>query len=113
MLETHSRVASLCGSEQWATAAMGREIWEFCALNPEVRGIFDDAVTLWLKSHECIGHAIFVLMTREIPPHFAGEAELLGSVARDLLRLLANWQWVLTSGMLSTWQLLRYENASI
>jgi len=111
MLETHSRVASLCGSEQWATAAMGPQIWEFCALNPEDRGIFDDAVTLWLKSHECIGHAIFVLMTRQIPPHFAGEAKLLGSFARDFLRLLAQWQWVLSSGMLSTWQLLRYESA--
>jgi len=112
VLAIDAEVAKSSGNQQWSTAAAGPVIGNFCAHNPASRAIFDRAISLWVKSYEAIQHAVFVLLTHEIPLEFAAYAEVLGSEARNLQDILCKWQWVVPSGMLSEWQSHRWRSAT-
>ncbi|KAL4524569.1 hypothetical protein Ndes2437B_g03646 [Nannochloris sp. 'desiccata'] len=95
MVQTNSEAAAFSSQfwqrEDWAAAGMGSRIRELSLDNPLAGDFFDNAIELWVKSFEAVAHAVFVLMTREIPPAFAGQAELLGSSARNLQILASQW----------------------
>ncbi len=65
------------------------------------------SVELWLKSHEAISHAVFVLATHEVPVAFAADAEKLGSASRALMAICHQWRWGFPSGMASKLQQMR------
>ncbi|KAG7666969.1 hypothetical protein KSW81_000719 [Nannochloris sp. 'desiccata'] len=116
MVQTNSEAAAFSSQfwqrEDWAAADMGCRIRELALDNPLAGDFFDNAIELWVKSFEAVAHAVFVLMSHEIPPAFAGQAELLGSSARNLQILASQWEWVLSSERLSRWQGERWSRAT-
>ena len=111
MVQASSLVAPFINAEGWTAQDMGIEIGLLCRESPEVDELFNKAVKIWLNSFEAIGYVVFLLCTREVPLEFAGHAELLGSTARELVAICAQWDWVSSSGLLSREQNARWHRA--
>lgn len=117
VLQTDEAIAVRLGNGQerftnWATILTGPQIREIYQTVPEVRAIFDHAISAWVKSCEAIEHAVFVLVTYKIHPEFASYADVLGLAARNLQMILSNWQWVIPSGLLTEWESNRLTSAT-